>query len=273
MKYTQLTSILNDFRSLKTSRAISSRSKLMRQSAAAVLLSLPFFAPLSSAQSEAKIDAPDQLVATAASAIDGARALPTDADPRAIIQTAVDDIVAAIEEAKVYFDEEPERFHAEIDNILLPIVDFRSFARNVMGKYGSSKYQASLKDEQQRAEFDARIDRFAGRFKQGLVATYAKGLLAFEGERIEVEQLADKGKSSGSVTVMQNIYTTGSDAIKITYKMRKNKEQHWKVRNVHLQSINLGKVYRNQFASAARQYNGDIDKVIDNWVVESQDFE
>lgn len=235
----------------------------------ALAVPLAFAAQLSAAQSAVKLDAPNQL----AVASDSVRASPTDADPRAIIQTAVDDIVAAIDEAKTYFDEEPERFHAEIDEILLPIVDFRSFARNVMGKHGSSKYQASLTDEKQRAEFDARIDRFAGRFKQGLVATYAKGLLAFEGERIEVEQLADKGKSGNSVTVLQNIYTSGSDTIKITYKMRQNKEQHWKVRNVHLQSINLGKVYRNQFASAARQYNGDIDKVIDNWVVESQDFE
>ena len=45
-----------------------------------------------------------------------------------------------------------------------------------------------------------------------------------------------------------------------------NGEGEWKVRNVQLQSINLGKVYRNQFASAAKQYDADIDKVIANWV-------
>jgi len=236
-------------------------------------LTLAVAVPTANAQAEDASDAPNQLLATAATTEASSRVLPSDADPRAIIQTAVDDMVKAIESAKVYFDKEPERFHAEIDRILLPIVDFRSFARNVMGKHGSSRYQASLTDDAARAQFDARIDRFADRFKRGLVATYAKGLLAFEGERIEVEQLAGKGKSGDSVTVLQNIYSSGADSIKITYKMRKNKEQHWKVRNVHLQSINLGKVYRNQFASAARQYDGDIDKVIDNWVVESQDFE
>mgnify|MGYP000238769551 CR=1 FL=1 len=59
----------------------------------------------------------------------------------------------------------------------------------------------------------------------------------------------------------------------IRYKMRQNSNGEWKVRNVTLSSVNLGKVYSNQFASAAKLYNGDIDKVIANWVVESQEID
>ena len=35
-----------------------------------------------------------------------------------------------------------------------------------------------------------------------------------------------------------------------------------------IEAVNLGKVYQSQFYSAAKQYKGDIDKVIDNWSVD-----
>ena len=34
---------------------------------------------------------------------------------------------------------------------------------------------------------------------------------------------------------------------------------------------NLGEIYRNQFESAARRYEGDLDQVIANWTVEELD--
>ena len=52
------------------------------------------------------------------------------------------------------------------------------------------------------------------------------------------------------------------------YKMRKNRAGAWKLRNVTIEAINLGKVYQSQFSSAAKQYKGDIDAVIDNWTVD-----
>jgi hypothetical protein len=35
--------------------------------------------------------------------------------------------------------------------------------------------------------------------------------------------------------------------------------------NVVLNNINLGKQYRNEFASKLKEFDGDIDKVIDYW--------
>ena len=34
-----------------------------------------------------------------------------------------------------------------------------------------------------------------------------------------------------------------------------------------LDTLNLGKVYQSQFASAAGKFGGDIDAVIENWSV------
>ena len=72
-------------------------------------------------------------------------------------------------------------------------------------------------------------------------------------------------------TVVQHIYGKSEKPFVVNYKLRKDKRGHWKLRNLTIEAINLGKVYRSQFSYAAKQYNGDIDKVIDNWSVDPTD--
>lgn len=200
------------------------------------------------------------------------RALATAADaPDAVIQEATKELVTAVEDARSYYAADPERFTAEIDRIISPIVDFNSFARGVMGSYGSKRYYASLQTDAERAQFRTHLKRFKERFRQGLLTTYAKGMMTFDGQTIEVEPLAAEVAAGKSVVVKQRIVGDGNKPVVIRYKMRQNREQQWKVRNVTIQAVNLGKVYRSQFAAAAKRYNGDIGKVIDNWVVTAKD--
>ena len=49
------------------------------------------------------------------------------------------------------------------------------------------------------------------------------------------------------------------------YQMGRNKAGEWKLRNVIIETVNLGEIYRNQFQAAARKHNGDLNVVIDNW--------
>lgn len=185
-----------------------------------------------------------------------------------VVQTTTDKVMKVIVEAKDYFDEDPERFYAEIEGVLGEVVDFNSFARGVMGRYASKQAYMALKTKEEKAAFKARMVRFSDTFRTGLVQTYAKGLLAFNGNKIEVLD-PEPGTSTGSsVTVIQHIHGDAEKPYEVQYKMRKNRQGDWKLRNVTIEAINLGKVYQGQFSSAARQYNGDIDKVIDNWSVE-----
>ena len=193
------------------------------------------------------------------------------AGPDELIRDATGKILIAIKDAKSYYSENPQRFNAEIDKIMTPIIDFRSFARGVMGKYGSKKFEAALSTEQEKAQFEARVQAFSGKFKEGLMATYAKGLLTFKGERIDVDKPAEAALAGKSVVIVQNIYTEAPKPVTIKYKMRASRLGEWKVRNVLIQKVNLGKVYSKQFSSAAKQYKGDIDRVIQNWVVASRD--
>lgn len=185
-----------------------------------------------------------------------------------VIEQTTVDVMRIITEAQTYFDKDPERFYREIDVVLNKVVDFKSFSRGVMGKYASKKRYLSLSSAAEKEQFKAQLDRFSGVFRDGLVQTYAKGLLAFNGNRIEVAPAEKGAPTEGSVTVVQHIYAQSDKPYNVHYKMRRNKAGEWKLRNVTIEAINLGKVYQSQFYSAAKQYKGDIDKVIDNWTVD-----
>ena len=175
-------------------------------------------------------------------------------------------VTKVIEEARSYVDQNPERFYGEVEKILADVVDFPSFARGVMGKYGSKRYYDTLSDAE-KAKFRERVERFTKTFQDRLIRTYAKGLLAFDGNRIEVLPIAEDATEDRSVNVEQHIYGNAPQPYVVYYKLTQNREGEWKLRNVSIEGVNLGRTYQSQFSSAVRRHQGDIDKVIDNWEV------
>ena len=185
-----------------------------------------------------------------------------------VVNTITAQLLILIDDAKQYVDEDEERFFTELDVLLRPFIDFRSFARAVMGRHASSKKMASL-TEAQSTELNTQIDRFSEIFLSALIQTYGKGLLAFDGEEIEVVPPvanADKPQSK-KVVVKQLIYGDRKTPYEVQYSMRLDGEGQWRLRNMVVESINLGKIYRNQFDNAFKVYEGDIDRVIDGWIV------
>ncbi len=185
----------------------------------------------------------------------------------AVVERTTEQLVALIEEAKQYIDKDEGRFYRELGELLQDYVDFQSFSRAVMGRYASSARMESL-EPAQAEKLQRQIDRFAEIFTEALINTYGKGLLVFEGERIEVVPPDDKQVSSQSdrAKVKQLIYGDRDTPYEIFYSLRKNAAGEWKIRNMILETTNLGKVYRNQFDNAYKVYEGDIDLVIENWV-------
>jgi phospholipid transport system substrate-binding protein len=204
-------------------------------------------------------------MAVAWSSLLAAEAAPT---PYQLIKSTTDRVTTTIEESKAYYDQDPQRYYAQIDTIMSEIVDFDSFARGVMGNYASKREYNRLATAEEKAAYRARMTRFSKVFRGALVETYAKGLLAFSGNKIEVLDPEEADPDSGSVTVVQHIYDGNAEKpFVVLYKMRKDKAGQWKLRNVTIEAVNLGKVYQSQFASAVKQHGGDVDKVIDGWVV------
>jgi phospholipid transport system substrate-binding protein len=134
-----------------------------------------------------------------------------------------------------------------------------------MGDYAKSDRYRSL-DAAGRAQLREQLDRFTEVMRLSLVRTYSKGLLAFGGSRIEVVQPVSDVSGESRVSVRQLIYSENPEPYVMLYQMGLNKTGSWKLRNVIIESVNLGEIYRNQFQAAARKQNGDLDSVIDSWI-------
>ncbi len=181
-----------------------------------------------------------------------------------VVRETSQQVMAVVEEAESYADEDPERYFGEVQQILDPVIDFRGFARGVMGPYASSERYRSL-DDAGRVQLRAQLDRFTEVMRVGLVRTYSKGLLAFGGSRIEVSQPSPDEAQQSRVSVEQLIFSDETQPYIVMYQMGRSKSGEWKLRNVIIESVNLGEIYRNQFQAAARKADGDLDQVIDSW--------
>lgn len=192
-------------------------------------------------------------------------------EPYQIVQHTTEQVIAIIRDGKSYYDKDPARFNKQVEAVLDKVVDFDSFARGVMGPYAGALRYKALTTEQEKSDFRARTQRFSDTFKRGLVETYAKGLLKFDGQKIEtLPPRKGDDVASGNVAVLQNIYGAADKPYVIQYSMRRNQDNVWKLQNVIIEGINLGQTYRSQFASAADHYHGDLDQVIANWRVDPQ---
>jgi phospholipid transport system substrate-binding protein len=189
---------------------------------------------------------------------------PSTLSAHAVVEDATNRVMAVLEEAPAYVEEDPARYYDAVHAILDPVIDYRGFARGVMGPYATSERYRSL-DEAGRAQLRGQLDRFTETMRNSLIRTYGKGLLAFGGSRVMVNGPQDDGSESGVVSVEQLIFSEEAQPYVVLYQMGRDRDGQWKLRNVIIEAINLGQVYRNQFEAAARKYEGDLDAVIDNW--------
>lgn len=181
-----------------------------------------------------------------------------------VVRQATDAVMSAVDEAQAYVDAEPDRFYDQLQEILDSVVDFRGFARGVMGPYASSERYRSL-DAEGREQLREQLERFTEVMRVGLVRTYGKGLLAFGGSRIELPELSEEESAGSRVAVRQLIFSEGTEPYVLVYHMGRDRDGSWKLRNMVIENVNLGEIYRSQFESAARKHGGDLDQVIASW--------
>ena len=160
-------------------------------------------------------------------------------------------VLAAETSAKVAEDERFKQFVGEVDTAIMKAIDFDWIALNVMGPY-------------RKTATDVQKQEFARIFKTGLVETYGRGLLNYGDEEIVLVSPAESPGEKRKATVVQEI-RNAEGRYPLEYSMGLNREGEWKVVNVVINGINLGKTFRNQFVQAAQRNAGDIDQVIANW--------
>ena len=186
--------------------------------------------------------------------------------PKPIIEFTTTQIMTIIEGAPDYFDEDPDRFYGEIGAVLDATIDWRGFAKGVMGEYASNERYKRLDADGKKA-LRAQLEAFTGIIKSGLIRTYAKGLLAFSGSKFEIVDGDDIEPTARSASITQLVYGSGDQTYTIRYQMGKRRDGSWRLRNLIVEDINLGQIYQNQFASAAKAANGDVGRVVAEWNV------
>jgi len=180
-------------------------------------------------------------------------ALSAEETPKEVVTRTANELLGIIEEARGYYDEDPQRFYDNVEGILEPAVDMRRFAAGVMAKY----YRVATNDQRR---------RFLEVFKGSMIRTYAKGLLAFSNEEIRVLDPKAPSRDPDRDTVEMEVIAVDGTVYPIIYSMRKGKDNQWRITNVTVNGINLGLTFRNQFDSAMQAHNRDFDYVIENWL-------
>lgn len=185
-------------------------------------------------------------------------------DPGEIVKRSTDRIMVLVEEAPAYFDSDPDRYINAIGAELDSVVDFRGFARGVMGDYASSTRYRSL-DKAGQNKLREQLEAFTQALRNGLINTYARGLLAFGGSTAEIDATDISPDSARVASVTQRVNSPEGNTYTIRYQMGQYKDGSWKLRNMIIENINLGEIYRGQFEAAAAAADGDLDQVIANW--------
>ncbi|MSR11760.1 MAG: ABC transporter substrate-binding protein [Gammaproteobacteria bacterium] len=166
-------------------------------------------------------------------------------------EIGVQTLLETVAESKAYFLTDRDRYYADVESVLTSFVDFNAVAEVVMSRFAES---AS----------DAQKQRFADILKTTLTRFYGASLVSYEGQ--ELVFLPDNVPAApGDDTVVGMELRGGDSALRLQYQMFLNSNNEWKLKNISLAGINLGRQYFTQFSALMTKYNNDIEQVLDNW--------
>ena len=176
-----------------------------------------------------------------------------DSAPHRLVRVKSEELLALIDASRADVDEDPERFLAEVDAVLSPVIDFRGFARGVMSVH-------------YRKASDVQRKRFADNFKTSLLRTYALSLTRFVDGEVVVLPPDGPPRRPNRQNVRMEI-RTGGNVHPVIYAMNLGKDGAWRIGNIVVAGVNIGLNFRSQFKSAVSdvKYGGDLDRVIDAW--------
>lgn len=161
-----------------------------------------------------------------------------------LLETAID--------SKSLFLTDREQYFEEIESVLESFVDFNAVARVVMSRF----------DDQ--ATEDQRT-RFADILKSSLTRFYGASLVSYQGEELIFLPQEEKESNPRDDVVVSMELTGGSMELQLQYQMFINDSDDWKLKNLSLAGINLGRQYFTQFSALMTEHGNNIDSVLNNW--------
>ncbi|MCX2886733.1 toluene tolerance protein [Pseudomonas sp. LB-090624] len=173
--------------------------------------------------------------------------------PHDVVQGTTTELLGDLKANKEQYKSNPNAFYDALNRILGPVVDADGISRSIM----TVKYSRKATPEQ--------MQRFQENFKRSLMQFYGNALLEYNNQGITVDPAkADDGKRA---SVGMKVTGNNGAVYPVQYTLE-NIAGEWKVRNVIVNGINIGKLFRDQFADAMQRNGNDLDKTIDGWAGE-----
>ena len=167
-----------------------------------------------------------------------------------VVQKTVDELLSDLQANKQQYGIDREAFYKALNDILGPVVDSQGISRSIM----TVKYSRNASPEQ--------ISRFEENFKRSLMQFYGNALLEYNNQGIVVDPAkADDGKRA---SVGMKVTGNNGAVYPVQYTLE-NLGGEWKVRNVIVNGINIGKLFRDQFADTMQKNRNDLEKTIAGW--------
>ena len=167
-----------------------------------------------------------------------------------VVKGTTDELLGDLQANKAAYKQNPEKFYDSLERILGPVVDSEGISRSIM----TVKYS--------RKASDAQIKRFEENFKRGLMQFYGNALLEYDNQDIRV--LPAKADGDERASVGMEVKDAKGAVYPVSYTMVRIDGQ-WMLRNVIINGINVGKLFRDQFADSMQRNGNDLDKTIDGW--------
>lgn len=168
-----------------------------------------------------------------------------------VVQQTTDTLLADLKANKEQYRSDPAAFYQALNDILGPVVDVDGISRGVM----TVRYSRQASPEQ--------MARFQENFKRSLMQFYGNALLEYNNQDIRVLPVAGQQDPQRAAVNME-IKDGKGVVYPLSYTMVAQ-DGTWKLRNVIINGINVGKLFRDQFAQSMQNNRNDLDKVIDTW--------
>src|SRR5471032_577733 len=176
-----------------------------------------------------------------------------DSSAHALVQDTTNRMLADLSANKEKYKQDPQDFYTALNTIVGPVVDAEGISKSIM----TVKYS--------RKATPAQMHTFQENFKKGLFQFYGNALLEYNNQGIVVDPAKDE--SGDRTSIGMTVKGSNGAIYPVQYTLEKINGE-WKLRNVIINGINIGKLFRDQFADAMQRNGNDLDKTINGWAGE-----
>ncbi len=169
-----------------------------------------------------------------------------------VVKDTTDQLLADLKSNGANYQQNPQAFYDSLERILGAVVDSEGISRSIM----TVKYSRGASAEQ--------MKRFEDGFKRSLMQFYGNALLEYDNQDIRVLPAKAEGADSDRASVDMEVRDSKGVVYPVSYTMVQLGGQ-WKLRNVIINGINIGKLFRDQFTDSMQRNGNDLNKTIDGW--------